>query len=191
MVRFCLTLSLIIPSAVFAEDTTPWGDWFNPPRSIGPTLDYSTNPVYVIGDTTQLDWTTVYRNYSIALWQQNPGGGWATLGPVIYRTQCTPNPESLTAEAHRLNIFRDIRTVEPHIQLVGLAASVQSFGLQHLLPLAVPGSLHTAGIRRTEGPACDIDTLLQYHPSQETSRHGYYHKHDGEATHLHISRICP
>lgn len=81
-----LSLLLLIIPTVSSEDTTPWGDWFNPPRSLGPTVDYSTNPVYVVGDTTELHWTTVYSNYSIALWQQNPGGVYATLGPVIYRT---------------------------------------------------------------------------------------------------------
>lgn len=45
-------------------------------------------PCHVVGETTELQWMTVYSNYSVALWQQHPGGGWATLGPVIYRTSC-------------------------------------------------------------------------------------------------------
>ncbi|KAB5546924.1 hypothetical protein GE09DRAFT_1190812 [Coniochaeta sp. 2T2.1] len=73
-------------SITFAQDSVFWGTWVNPPASIGPTIDYSTHPVYTVGQTTELHWITVYSNYSIALWQQHPGGGWATLGPIIYQT---------------------------------------------------------------------------------------------------------
>jgi hypothetical protein len=76
---------LSIISAVFADDGSGSGYWLNPPGFIGLTNDYSTNPVYVVGRTTELNWTTTYTYYSITLWQHDPVIGRDNLGPVIYR----------------------------------------------------------------------------------------------------------
>jgi hypothetical protein len=70
------------------SDATPTpdvGEWFNPPdsphRHDAQTL--SQNPVYVVGETVELHWTTIYPNYTIALWQSYPPNA-ATRGPIIY-----------------------------------------------------------------------------------------------------------
>jgi hypothetical protein len=56
------------------------GHWNNPPPQ-GDDVSYDTNPVYPIGKTISMDWTTTYTNYSIALWQNIPGpqGGPITI----------------------------------------------------------------------------------------------------------------
>ncbi|CAJ2507257.1 Uu.00g084430.m01.CDS01 [Anthostomella pinea] len=69
------------------QDSLKVGKFFNPPNADAePTTDFSSNPVWTIGDTQSIKYTTVYQNYTIALWQQNIGQGSATLGPVIFQT---------------------------------------------------------------------------------------------------------
>jgi hypothetical protein len=72
-------LVLLLRISTSAADNNPAGTWVTPPTCHCP------NPVYVVGETIELNWTTPYNNYSIALWQSYPPGA-ATLGPTIYRT---------------------------------------------------------------------------------------------------------
>ncbi|RKU44634.1 hypothetical protein DL546_007401 [Coniochaeta pulveracea] len=85
----CLWLFFV--TVARSADVSSPAQWLNPPNSIGPTTDYSTNPVYIVGETTELHWTTVYTNYSIALWQEDRSGSWAKLGPIIYQTFTASN----------------------------------------------------------------------------------------------------
>jgi hypothetical protein len=41
--------------------------------------------VFRIGETQTIKWRTTLLNFTIALWQQTPGGGGATLGPILIR----------------------------------------------------------------------------------------------------------
>lgn len=38
-----------------------------------------------VGEVQNITFDTIFESYNIALWQQNRGGGGATLGPVLFR----------------------------------------------------------------------------------------------------------
>jgi hypothetical protein len=67
------------------------GRFFNPPDAPESPAPFSTNPVWTIGEVQTIKFTTVYPNYTIALWQQNLGGGFANLGPILFR-EFLPRP---------------------------------------------------------------------------------------------------
>ena len=46
------------------------GLFYNPPTG-GTIHDYSENPVYTLGQTVQMRWTTTLDSFSIMLWQNN------------------------------------------------------------------------------------------------------------------------
>lgn len=72
-------------SLVAADDSEAAGQFFNPPNAVDGTHDYSTNPIYVLGDKQTIKFTTVYQNYKIDLWQQQPHQDAATAGPTVFR----------------------------------------------------------------------------------------------------------
>jgi hypothetical protein len=62
---------------------------FSNPPAAGPSGDYSANPVYVLGETQTIQFTTVYQSYSINLWQELIdafGDKSADEGPSIFGT---------------------------------------------------------------------------------------------------------
>ncbi|KAI0184541.1 hypothetical protein EV127DRAFT_486010 [Xylaria flabelliformis] len=63
------------------------GQFFNPPKAVEGTHDYSTNPVYLLGETQTIKFTTGYSNYSINLWQEILGQGAASKGQGIFSTE--------------------------------------------------------------------------------------------------------
>ncbi|KAI0014949.1 hypothetical protein F4780DRAFT_766204 [Xylariomycetidae sp. FL0641] len=80
----CLALGAGI-TLVSAQESNTVGKFFNPPNTLGPTTDYSTNPVWTIGETQTIKFTTIYQNYTIELWQQDVGKPSATAGPIIFQ----------------------------------------------------------------------------------------------------------
>ena len=63
-----LAWGLLLPALVYSQDQKN-GTFFNPPDESGDTGDFSTNPVYKIGDTLQVRWQTDFTNISLVLWQ--------------------------------------------------------------------------------------------------------------------------
>ncbi|KAI1740074.1 hypothetical protein F4680DRAFT_419611 [Xylaria scruposa] len=63
------------------------GQFFNPPKAVEGTHDYSTNPVYMLGETQTIKFTTTYSSYSINLWQEILGQGAASKGQGIFSTE--------------------------------------------------------------------------------------------------------
>ncbi|KAI0972728.1 hypothetical protein F4678DRAFT_460293 [Xylaria arbuscula] len=63
------------------------GQFFNPPDAVMGTHDYSTNPLYSLGTTQTIKFTTIYRNYAINIWQETQGENAAIRGPSIFSTE--------------------------------------------------------------------------------------------------------
>ncbi|KAI0200219.1 hypothetical protein F4808DRAFT_430070 [Astrocystis sublimbata] len=63
------------------------GRFFSPPDAIKGTHDYSDNPVYILGETQTIKYTTTYPDYAITLWQQKLHQDAATDGPTIFSTK--------------------------------------------------------------------------------------------------------
>ncbi|KAK5637082.1 hypothetical protein RRF57_012794 [Xylaria bambusicola] len=84
-VKLLLWLTLMPFVSVVAKQEA--GQFFNPPDAIEGTHDYSDNPVYSLGSTVTIKFTTIYRNYAINLWQQTRGQNAATRGPSIFSTR--------------------------------------------------------------------------------------------------------
>lgn len=59
------------------------GHFINPPIAEGPE-DYHNNLVWTVGETQKIQWTTIYPSFTIALWQQDLGGGGGREGPTIF-----------------------------------------------------------------------------------------------------------
>ncbi|KAI0470321.1 hypothetical protein F4859DRAFT_522798 [Xylaria cf. heliscus] len=63
------------------------GQFFSPPPYGSTTDDNSANPVYALGDTQTIKFTTTYSDYAINLCQVNWGDGTSTLGPSVFSTE--------------------------------------------------------------------------------------------------------
>ncbi|KAI0851834.1 hypothetical protein F5Y00DRAFT_229370 [Daldinia vernicosa] len=86
--------SLVTFVAAFATSTVraqqeslKVGKFFNPPNALDGPTDYSTNPVWTLGEIQTIKYTTTYSNYTIDLWQESRDGGSATAGPSIFQTR--------------------------------------------------------------------------------------------------------
>ncbi|KAI2782917.1 hypothetical protein F4815DRAFT_442905 [Daldinia loculata] len=86
--------SLIAFVAMFAtstvqaqQDSLKVGKFFNPPNALDGPTDYSTNPVWTLGEIQTIKFTTTYSNYTIDLWQESRDGGSASAGPSIFQTR--------------------------------------------------------------------------------------------------------
>ncbi|KAI1124005.1 hypothetical protein F5Y10DRAFT_269548 [Nemania abortiva] len=75
-----------ILSAAAQDSSEDVGQFFSPPNAVTDTHDYSTNPVYLLGQKQTIKFTTVYQNYKIDLWQQRPYQDAASLGPTVFQT---------------------------------------------------------------------------------------------------------
>lgn len=80
--RALLRLALAIPLPV-AASTSKSGQFFVPPKP-GPNQDYTENPIYVVGETRRIKFTTTFGDYTINLWQQSLIYSAATKGPAIF-----------------------------------------------------------------------------------------------------------
>ncbi|MCJ1350622.1 MAG: hypothetical protein MMC33_000603 [Icmadophila ericetorum] len=70
-------------------------DYFINPPAAGPGQNYSANVVFTLGQTQDIQWVTVYNNYTISLWQQNLQEASAAEGVAIFAKQSSePNIES-------------------------------------------------------------------------------------------------
>ena len=79
--RLAAFLLAIMVDFVAAQDA---GFFLNPPvGNLTTQNDFTFNPVWILGETQTIQWTTVFSNYSITLWQQSLAGGSATAGPAI------------------------------------------------------------------------------------------------------------
>ncbi|KAJ2996243.1 hypothetical protein NUW58_g1043 [Xylaria curta] len=78
-VLLCLVLAEFVP--IVAQRAS--GQFFNPPDA----NKGEETPVYYLGKTQTIKFTTIYPNYAINLWQENPGGGSAVRGPAIFSTE--------------------------------------------------------------------------------------------------------
>ena len=65
---------------IVAQDV---GHFSNPPTG-GALLDFRENLAWTIGETHKVQWTSIYQNFTIALWQQDLGGGGGREGPAIF-----------------------------------------------------------------------------------------------------------
>jgi hypothetical protein len=81
IVLLCLWTALLY---VIAQEE-PIGQFFNPPIATIEQPNFDSNPVWILGETQPIQWTTIYSKYSIAIWQQALFGGSAEEGPVIFR----------------------------------------------------------------------------------------------------------
>jgi hypothetical protein len=77
-------LIITISSLCEAGDTLV-GSFINPPQPVLGQATYDTNPVWTLGETQTVQWTTTYTNYTITLWQQ-VGRSSARKGPSVFRT---------------------------------------------------------------------------------------------------------
>ena len=74
---------LVAPPAAANSDC----DFYNPSVAQSQRIPgHAGNPVHELGSVLPMSWTTApnMTNYTIALWQQNPQGGSAFLGPVVF-----------------------------------------------------------------------------------------------------------
>lgn len=65
-----LVLSLLSPC--LGDDP---GIFYNPPTG-GPIHEYQDNPVYELGQTLQILWSTTQETYSLILWQNDHKYEW-------------------------------------------------------------------------------------------------------------------
>ncbi|KAI0104274.1 hypothetical protein GGR51DRAFT_572737 [Nemania sp. FL0031] len=79
-----MTLLLLITSARATSKDA--GQFFSPPNAVTGTHDYSTNPVYHLGQKQTIKFTTIYQNYKIDLWQQRLHKNAASVGPAVFQT---------------------------------------------------------------------------------------------------------
>jgi hypothetical protein len=77
--RLAVFLLAVVVDFVAAQDA---GFFLNPPVGSNQN-DFAFDPVWILGETQTIQWTTIFSNYSITLWQQNLAGGSATAGPSI------------------------------------------------------------------------------------------------------------
>lgn len=89
---FFLSILILLLIPLNAQESLKVGRFFNPPNTDASDPGYENDPVWKIGETKTIQFTTTYSNYTIALWQQTLAGGSATLGPIIFRpsTRSTP-----------------------------------------------------------------------------------------------------
>ncbi|KAI1469582.1 uncharacterized protein F4812DRAFT_458116 [Daldinia caldariorum] len=81
-------VAVLAASAVRAQqESLKVGKFFNPPNAIDGPADYSTNPVWTLGEVQTIKFTTTYSNYTIDLWQESPAGNSASAGPSIFQTR--------------------------------------------------------------------------------------------------------
>lgn len=85
MMHVLCFLLIIAISPLCKADNTPEGTFINPPQSLHGEPSFDSNPVWTIGETQTVKWTTTYTNYTITLWQQS-GHSDASEGPSIFRT---------------------------------------------------------------------------------------------------------
>jgi hypothetical protein len=79
-----MLLALLLLDAVSFVFAQSVGTFFNPPAAVKNQPDFSTNPVWTVGETEAIQWTTTYLNYTIALWQQILDEDAALRGPSIF-----------------------------------------------------------------------------------------------------------
>lgn len=79
-----LSAAAFVVIAAKNEDSKLAGQFFNPPDAVHGTRDFSMNPVYILGETQTIKFTTIYPNYEINLWQQILGQDAARVGPSIF-----------------------------------------------------------------------------------------------------------
>lgn len=77
---------LAVTALLSLDDSEGAGQFFNPSIAGDGTRDHSTNPIYVLGEKQTIKFTTVYQNYKIDLWQQEPHQAAATRGPTVFQT---------------------------------------------------------------------------------------------------------
>ncbi|KAI1801593.1 hypothetical protein F4811DRAFT_452067 [Daldinia bambusicola] len=81
-------VAVLAASAVRAQqESLKVGKFFNPPNAIDGPADYSTNPVWTLGEVQTIKFTTTYSNYTIDLWQESSAGNSASAGPSIFQTR--------------------------------------------------------------------------------------------------------
>lgn len=81
-----MPIFILLFTLLNAQDSLKVGRFFNPPNTDPDDPGYADDPIWTIGETKTIQFTTTYSNYTIALWQQTLAGGSATLGPIIFRT---------------------------------------------------------------------------------------------------------
>lgn len=85
MMWILYSLFIIIVFSPFCDaDNTPEGTFINPPQSLHGEPSFDSNPIWTIGETQRVQWTTTYTDYTITLWQQL-GHNDASEGPSIFR----------------------------------------------------------------------------------------------------------
>jgi len=87
LVMFLFFLLCIAIHSVIAQDI---GQFFNPPIAIDKQPNFNSNPVYTVGETQLIKWTTIYSNYSINIWQESLAqdeNHSAKQGPAIFQTE--------------------------------------------------------------------------------------------------------
>lgn len=96
-----LSLLMFFPVliTVHAQESLKVGRFFNPPNTDADDPGYANDPVWTVGETKTIQFTTTYSNYTIALWQQQLAGGSATLGPIIFRAS--------SKHVHRFGLIAD------------------------------------------------------------------------------------
>jgi hypothetical protein len=77
--RLAAFLLAVVVDSVAAQSA---GFFLNPPVGTNQN-NFAFDPVWILGETQTIQWTTIFSNYSITLWQQNLAGGSATAGPAI------------------------------------------------------------------------------------------------------------
>ncbi len=82
-----LLFLLLFIYSVLAQNV---GTFFNPPPAVNNQQGIQSNPTWAVGQTQSIQWTTIYSNYTIVLWQQAIEQNLAHKGPSIFGVSRTP-----------------------------------------------------------------------------------------------------
>lgn len=101
-----LLIATLLLTTVHAQESLEVGRFFNPPNTDADDPGYAHDPIWTLGETKTIQFTTTYSNYTIALWQQTLAGGSAALGPIIFRTS-SKHVQRLELSAEYVLVHRD------------------------------------------------------------------------------------